>query len=112
MSTPTLGRPITLLDGEHTLRFTGSALRKMERAMGGWGAFGEMPMDSVFTALWAGLAHEDPDRDVDAVADLVDTRHMEEVGKIVSEAIADAMPSAPEDRKPGKGARATRASTG
>lgn len=100
MSTPTDGVQVTLLDGEHTLRFTGSALRKMERAIGGWDAFGNLPLDSVFTALWAGLSHEDPDRSIDAVADLVDLRRMDEIGDIVGTAITAAMPSG--DKKTGK----------
>lgn len=110
MSTPTDGRTITLLDGEHALRFTGSALRKLERALGGWDGFGSLPLDSIFTALWAGLLHEDPARDIDAVADLVDLQHLGELGAVVAEAIADAMPMG--DKKQGKGKRKAAAGAG
>jgi len=99
---PTEGIRITLLDGEHIVRFPNSALLRLERELGGWSDFGRLPLESTFTALWAGLLHEDPTRTLDTVCDLVDIRDIAHIGQVVTEAIAAAMPAPTEEPKRGK----------
>jgi hypothetical protein len=99
--TPTAGVRVTLVDGDHHLRYPGSALRRLERDLGGWGMFQTQPIHAVCVAVWAGLLHEDPNLTLDAASDLIDFGRMEEVGNAVTEALKQSG-LAVEDKKPGK----------
>lgn len=69
--------PITLLDGQHHVRFVHGAVKRLEAEVGK--PFEEFLLDAdnketAIQLLWCGLLHETPDLTLEALENLVDVR--------------------------------------